>query len=106
MDGPGSQTLGEATEPNLFATEHDFANGVVVRQHADDDLAVEEIGDVRCGLEAKRRELALLLRTADIGDHPASGGGEVGGHCRAHLTKTDKTDFTLGRCGEADARTG
>jgi hypothetical protein len=48
-------------------------------------------------LEAKRRELALLLRTADIGDHPVSGGGKVGGHRRAHLTKADKADFTLGR---------
>src|SRR3984957_10589679 len=97
MNGAGSQALGEAIEPDRFAAEHDFANGGVIRQHADDDLAVEEIGDVRCGLEAKRRELALLLRTADISDHPAPGGSEVGGHCRAHLTKTDKTDLSLRR---------
>jgi hypothetical protein len=86
MNGAGSQTLGEAIEPERFAAEHDFPNGGVIRQHADDDLAAEEIGNVRCGLEAKRRELVFLLRTTNIGDHPASGGGEVGGHCRAHLT--------------------
>src|SRR5580698_10627251 len=95
MNGAGSQTLGEAIEPDRFAAEHDFANGGVVRQHADDDLALEQVGDVQCGLEAKRHELALLLRTANIGDNSASGGGKVGGHCRAHLTKTDKTDLTL-----------
>src|SRR3984893_4313701 len=97
MNGAGSQTLREAIEPDRLAAEHDFANGGVIRQHADDDLAVEEIGDVRCGLEAKRRRLALLLRTANISDHPASGGGEVCRHCRAHLTKADKPDLTLGR---------
>jgi len=69
MNGPGSQALGKATERNLFATEYDFANGGVVRQHADDDLTVEEVSDIRCGLEAKRRELGLLLRTTDIGDN-------------------------------------
>src|ERR1700730_10809208 len=97
MNGAGSQTLREAIEPDRLAAEHDFANGGVIRQHADDDLAVKEIGDVRCGLEAKRRELALLLRTANIGDHPTPGGGKVCRHCRAHLTETDKADLSFGR---------
>ena len=96
MNGSGSQTLGKATEPNLFATEYDFANGGVVRQHADDNLTVEEVNDIRCGLEAKRRELGLLLRTTDIGDNPMSGGGKICRHRRAHLTKADKTDARTG----------
>jgi hypothetical protein len=97
MNGTRSKTRSETIEADFFTAENDFPNGGVIRQHADDDFAVEEIGDIRCGLEAKRREFALLLRTANIGDYPASSGGDVGGHCRAHLTKTDKTDLTLGR---------
>src|SRR5580698_1767899 len=97
MNGAGSQTLGEAIEPDRFAAEHDFANGGVVRQHADDDLALAQVGDVQCGLEARRHELAWLLRTANIGDNSASGGGKVGRPRRAHLTNTDKSDLTLGQ---------
>ena len=96
MNGTRSQTRSETIEADFFAAEYDLANRGVIRQHADDNFAAEEIGDVRCGLEAERRELALLLRTANISDHLASGRDEVGGHCRAHLTKADKTNLTIG----------
>ena len=56
----------------------------------------KQVGDVRCGLEAKRRELAHLLRTADIGDDPMSGGGKVCGHRRTHVTEADKADARAG----------
>ena len=92
MNGAGLQAHSKAVDSIPFAAEYYFANRSVVRQHADDDLAVEEVGDVRCGLEAKRRELAHLLRTPDIGDNPMSGGGKVCRHCHAHLTKSDKAD--------------
>ena len=45
----------------LLARDY-FANGVVVREHGDNDLTVEKIGDVCCGLEADRREFVHLLR--------------------------------------------
>ena len=97
MDRAGHQTRGQTVETIVAATEHDFAHGIVVRQHADDDLAVEQVADIRCGAETERLKLADLIRAADIGDHPSSGGGEVCGHRRSHVTKADKADFAHGR---------
>ena len=97
MDRAGHQPRGETVETKVFATEYDFAHGVVVRQHADDKLAVEQVNDIRCGPETERLKLADLIRAANICDYPASGRHEVGGHRRSHVTKADKTDFTLQR---------
>src|SRR5216684_2532768 len=97
MDRAGHHTRGQTVEVNISATKHDFARGIVVRQHADDDLAVEQVTDIRCGPETERLKPAYLIPAADICDYPSSGGREVCGHRGSHVTKADKTDFTRHR---------
>ena len=69
MDCAALQSRSEAGDAEVFSPKHDGANGSVVRQHADDDLAIEEIGDVRCGHETERSELGRLIRATDICNH-------------------------------------
>src|SRR6476659_6403225 len=97
MDCAGHQPLGKTVEAEVLATEHDFAHGVDVRQHADDEFAVEQINDVRCGPETWRLKLADLIGAANISDHTPSGRREVCSHRRSHVTKANKTDFALQR---------
>ncbi len=94
MDGAGHQTRGQTVEIVAAVTEYDFPYGIVVRQHADDDAAVEQVADIRRGVETERLEFTKLIRAADIGDHPSSGGREVCGHRPSHVTKADKADFS------------
>src|SRR5260370_41184943 len=93
MDRARHQARGQHVERIVAAAEYDVAHGVIIRQHAYDDLAVEEVTDIRCGPEAERLELPDLLRATDIADHPAAGGDEVCGHRRSHVTKADEADF-------------
>ena len=94
------QPHGEAVDAAIAAPEYDVADGGIVGQHADHDLAIEQVGDVGRRLEAERRELVHLVRATDIGDHPMAGAGKVRSHRGAHVTKADKTDFALpGECG-------
>src|SRR5881227_3933775 len=93
MDCAGHQTRGQTVETDVPATEHDFAHGIVVRQHADDNLAVEQIANIGRRSETECLKPADLVRAADIGDHPSPGGCEVRGHRRSHVTKADKADF-------------
>ncbi len=97
MDCAGHQTRGQTVETDVPATEHDFAHGIVVRQHADDNLAVEQIADIGRRSETECLKPADLVRAADIGDHPSPGGCEVRGHRRSHVTKPDKADFAHDR---------
>ena len=97
MNCAGRQSHGQAVDTEIRASKHDVADSVVVRQHADDDLAVEQVGDIRRGIEPERYELAHLVRATDIRDHPPSGGGEICGHRRAHVAKTDEADVSLHR---------
>jgi hypothetical protein len=95
MDRAGHQTRGKTVDIIVAATEYDFAHGLVVRQHADDDLAVEQVTDIRCGSETEPLKLADLIRAADVGDHPTSGGREICGHRRSHVAKADETNIAL-----------
>src|SRR5258705_8050444 len=104
MDRAGHQPPGKTVKADLFAAEHDFAHGSVIRQHADDELAVEQIIDIRRWPETGRLELADLIRAANIGDYPAPRRHEVCSHRRSHVTKADKADFTLQR--PASGRSG
>src|ERR1700730_3646637 len=97
MNCAAHQSRGKTVDAALRMPKYDVANGGVVRQHADDDIAAEQPGDIRGGLETERHELAHLVRATDICDHPTSGGGKVCGHRRAHVTKIDKADFALHR---------
>jgi hypothetical protein len=94
MNRAGVQTGPQSVEANIPATEHDLAHGIVIRQHADDHLTVKQVTDIRCGPETECLELALLIRAANIGDHPPSIGREVGCHRRSHATEAHETDFT------------
>src|SRR5437763_10556671 len=88
----GHQTRSKTIESIITATEHDFAHGIVVRQHADDELAIEKIADVGRRPETERRKFANLIRTPDIRDHPSSGSREIRGHCRCHVPQANKAD--------------
>ena len=90
MNGAALQSNAKA---EICLSKRDIENGVVVRQHADDDIAVEKIGDIRRWPETKCSELVHAVRPTDIGDDLPSDGGKVCGHCRAHATEADKADF-------------
>jgi hypothetical protein len=94
MDCAGRQTVGEADETGIVAPEYDFARGIIVRQHADDDLAFEKLGDIRRGLKIKRLKLLHLIWTTNVSGHTSAGGGKICGHCRAHATETNKANVT------------
>src|SRR5258708_8751546 len=81
----------------MGGTEYGFAYGIVVRQHADDDVTVKQVADIRRRVETERLEFTELIRAADICDHPSSGGREVCGHRPSHVTKADKSDFAQRR---------
>jgi hypothetical protein len=97
MDCAGHQTRGQTVEANLPATEHNFAHDFVVRQHADDDVAVEQIANVRGGPQTECLKLADPIRAADMGDHLSSLGREVCGHRRSHAAEADKSNFAQRR---------
>ncbi len=97
MDRAGHQTCGQTIDTNITATAHDFAHGVVVWQHADDDLAVQEVAEISRRPETGRLKTGDLVRSADIGNHPSSGASKVGGHRHSHMTKADKADFAQHR---------
>jgi len=97
VDRAGHETRGQTVEIVIAVAEHDFAYGIIVRQHADDDVTVEQIADIRRRIETERLEFTELIRAADICDHPSSGGGEIRGHRPSHVAKTDKADFSQRR---------
>src|SRR5438270_10622468 len=94
MDRARLQTRAETFEPNILAAEHDFAHGVVVRQHGDDDFAVEQLVDIQRRSKTECLEFGDLIPPPDIADDVCSGGCKVCGHCRSHVTEADKTDLS------------
>src|ERR1700736_159423 len=93
MDCAGHQTRRQALRIIGPTAEHDLAHGIVIGQHADHDLAVEQVADVRGWPETERLKLGELIGAADIGDHGPSGRYQVCGHCRSHVTKADEADI-------------
>jgi hypothetical protein len=64
MHGIWLQTRGQPLFPG-FAENH-FANRAVIRQHADDDIAVEQIGNAEFRLQAEGLDLRPAFRTANM----------------------------------------
>jgi len=93
MDRARLEACGEALA--LLAPEDDLAHGLVVRQHADDDLAAEQVGKIGGGFEPERHQRSHLLRAPHAGDHGMAGGDEIRGHGRAHAAKADKPNVAL-----------
>src|SRR5208337_1541622 len=100
------QPRDETLEAGVVSPERDIANGGVVRHHADDDVAVEQVGKLRGGVETERREPVHLVRATDVGSHPMSARDKVCGHRRPHAAKTDKADFALTRLTAGGFRRG
>src|SRR3977135_4723472 len=77
MNRARHQSKGKTIEAEIGTPEHDVTNSRIVRQHADDDLAVEQVADIRCGIETERSEPVYLIGATDIRDHAMSCPGEV-----------------------------
>jgi hypothetical protein len=73
MDRARHQARGQTVEIVVPVTEHDFAHGGVVRQHADNYITIEQVTDISCGPETDGLKLADSIRTTDIGDYRAPG---------------------------------
>jgi hypothetical protein len=80
---------------SLFSPERHVANGGVIRQHADDDPAVEEAGEFQCGSETEPNEGAHLVRSTDISSDPTSRRSKVRGHRRPHMAEANKSDCAV-----------
>src|SRR5258708_28949599 len=70
MNGAAPQSRGEPFSTDVCAPKRGLENGVIIRQHADDDTAVEQVGDIGRGPEAECRELVHPVRAPDIGGYP------------------------------------
>jgi hypothetical protein len=101
MHGIWPQTRGQSRFPGF--AEYRLANRAVVRQHADDDIAVEQIGNAEFRLQAKAPDFRRTVGTANIGDHRAAAGREIGRHGAAHATQPDKADASIQRLAMAVA---
>ena len=93
MHGIWLQTRGQPLFPRF--AEYRLANRAVVRQHADDEIAVEQIGNAEFRLQAEGPYCRRAVRTANIGGHPAAAGREIGRHGAAHATQPDKADASV-----------
>src|SRR5579862_8437313 len=93
MDRAGHQTAGKPIHSEIFASKYDLADRAIVRQHADDDTAVEQVRDFRRRPQAECHELAGPLGAADIRNYLTAGGSKISGHRRAHPTKAHKSDI-------------
>ena len=91
MNCAALQSRGETVDAEVFSPKHDVANGGVVWQHADDDFAIEEVGNSVVGLDRAQQALPSD-RATYICDHPMSGGGEVCRHDCPHVAETDEFD--------------
>jgi serine/threonine protein kinase len=49
-----------------ISSKHDVAHSAIVRQHADDDAAAEQVGNVGCRPQAERSEFTDPLGATDI----------------------------------------
>jgi hypothetical protein len=78
-------------------TENGLEHGIIVGQHGDDDLAIEQVADVRCGPETQRRKLRYLIGATEKCNYRASSGREICSHRRSHATKTDQPYFAHDR---------
>jgi hypothetical protein len=97
MDRAGHQTGRKTVKNVVTATEHDFAHGGIVRQHANNELTVEQISDIGRWPETECLKLADPIPVSDIGEHPSPRCREIRRHCRSHVTETDKADFARDR---------
>jgi hypothetical protein len=88
----GPHAGGQSTYPKAFASKHDLAHGAIVGQHADDDAAVEQVGNVGRRPQAERLEFTDPLGATDICNHLAARRGEIRSHRRAHPTEADKSE--------------
>jgi len=95
MNRAAPQTECEAFAPRAGAPERGVEHGIVIRQHGDDDIAVEQIGAIGRRPEAESGEFQRPVRVTDVGDDFASEGREVCGHGHAHAAEADKADLGL-----------
>jgi hypothetical protein len=93
MHGVWLQTRGQPRFPGF--SEYCLANRGGVRQHADDEIAVEQIGNAEFRLEAEVPNFRRAVWTANIGNHPAAAGHEIRCHGAAHMTQPDKADASV-----------
>ena len=97
MHGIWLHPRSQSRSPGL--AEYCLGHRGVVRQHADDEIAIEQIGNAEFRLKAEGPDFRGTVRTANIGDDPAAAGREIGCHRVAHATQPDKADASLWRLG-------
>ena len=66
MNGARHQTPGKAVGAEIGAPVNNLANSVIVRQHADDDFAIEQVYEICRCLESERHKVARLLATTHV----------------------------------------
>lgn len=87
------QTRGQSVFPSF--AEYRLADSLIVRQHADNEIAVEQISDAEFRLQAEMLHFRHTVRTANMGDHPAAPGRQIGCYGAAHATQPDKADASV-----------
>src|ERR1700757_34632 len=89
MDRIWSEVAGK---PAVIAKE-DVPDNLVVWQHAEDDLAIEQVRQMQGGYHPACAEFLGLRRPSHIGVHRVAGGREVRRHRATHQAKAYKPDL-------------
>jgi hypothetical protein len=87
MDRLGRENLDQPS-----GAQRDVGEGVVVRQHRQDDLTGSELAESGCGLSSDASKQIPTSLAAIIGDHPITIGNEVSGESFAHSAQPDNAN--------------
>ena len=75
------------------SSEDHLANDHVIRQHGDDELTIEQVGDIGRRHDVQGFQLSLF-RPTNVADHAPAGGRKISRHRRSHPTKADESHLT------------
>src|SRR5436309_10761838 len=90
MDGPGLEARSQTPELRLPGAKHDLMSSRIVGHHADDDVAIEQSGEVVRGLHAERLKHRCGPGCVQIAGHLKATRNEIGRHGAAHMAKADE----------------
>lgn len=86
------------------SSEDHLANDRVIRQHSNDELANEQVGDIGRRLDAQGIQLLSLFGPTNVADYASACGGKIGRNRRSHPTEADESHVTGLYCAPALTR--
>src|ERR1700730_17855688 len=101
MDWAGHQALGETDGAGRLAPIQNPTNRDIIRQHADHNLAVGQVGTICRGVEPEYPKLVYLLGTTHLPEHSSAGGRPICRRYGAHLAEPVESTAAFDRSKRA-----